>query len=674
MGCSEKRSENELFEILKENEFHEDNIYYSPNQNCILKSLFMFSSKTGLKHGIPDRIYFDNDVLIIFECKSNCLHSAIKDLKHYFDSVNTNKYKLFGVAFVSKNLYIIYDEKFNELKNKIICLDTFNLKKNNKPINMKQEIHKINNYIRDNTKISDDDKGFFIAIILISIHKISFKYLFEKYKSKEYIYDLLLDNLKDFNIDINVFSSLRNDANNIHLYNLINMIYNIYNKEPNIDLLNEFYNEFVKYNNSDGKKLGIVLTPPHIVKLMCEMLDINKDDIVLDLCTGTGSFLLESHKYNPKKIIGCEYQNKLYALLKCNMILHNINNSELYKGNCFDYEFKATKSLINPPYGNKNDTELDFILKQIDSVEENSLIIAIIPSSKLSNKSMNNKRNEIIKKAKLMTIINCRDTLFYPNANVRCSIILLKKSSEGHTENDLYNIINYENDGFESIKQYGLIKNDSFEKKYIELLNSLNFNKTRSLRINQEWNEESDMNDIYLSLSNIRLYKLEIEYLESKNEIIRNDKIISFNESNHYNLLDLFDISISPNIQLKNLSEEGDYNVISSSSINNSIHKTKKSKTKDFEGNCLTLNKNGSVGYCFYQTDPFVKTSDVIVLKYKINISENIYIYLSLLLTKICTTKFSYSYKITNDRLKELKLILPTINNIIDYETIDDLL
>ena len=56
------------------------------------------------------------------------------------------------------------------------------------------------------------------------------------------------------------------------------MISKIYKKNPSIDLLNEFYNEFVKYNNTDGKKLGIVLTPSHIVSLMTDILKINKNE------------------------------------------------------------------------------------------------------------------------------------------------------------------------------------------------------------------------------------------------------------------------------------------------------------------------------------------------------------------------------------------------------------
>ena len=53
-----------------------------------------------------------------------------------------------------------------------------------------------------------------------------------------------------------------------------------------------FYNEFFKRTSLSGKELGIVLTPEHVKEFMCELININKNDIVLDTCTGTGGFLI----------------------------------------------------------------------------------------------------------------------------------------------------------------------------------------------------------------------------------------------------------------------------------------------------------------------------------------------------------------------------------------------
>ena len=57
-------------------------------------------------------------------------------------------------------------------------------------------------------------------------------------------------------------------------------------KQVDFDILGNFYGEFVKYGGSDGNSLGIVLTPRHITNLMCDLIDVHKQDVVLDPACG----------------------------------------------------------------------------------------------------------------------------------------------------------------------------------------------------------------------------------------------------------------------------------------------------------------------------------------------------------------------------------------------------
>ncbi|MBK7414809.1 MAG: N-6 DNA methylase [Dechloromonas sp.] len=52
-----------------------------------------------------------------------------------------------------------------------------------------------------------------------------------------------------------------------------------------IDFIGHFYNEFIRYTGGDGKGLGIVLTPKHVTEFMCDLIDIDRNSIVLDTCT-----------------------------------------------------------------------------------------------------------------------------------------------------------------------------------------------------------------------------------------------------------------------------------------------------------------------------------------------------------------------------------------------------
>lgn len=53
--------------------------------------------------------------------------------------------------------------------------------------------------------------------------------------------------------------------------------------DNDIDILGNFYGEFVKYGGNDGNPLGIVLTLRHITNLMAELIDIQPYDTVLEM-------------------------------------------------------------------------------------------------------------------------------------------------------------------------------------------------------------------------------------------------------------------------------------------------------------------------------------------------------------------------------------------------------
>lgn len=643
---SEKHSEFHLQNLLIKEKFNEKNLYYNIHENNILKNLFKNCSKSGKKFGIPDRIYFDNDILIIFECKFKNLNNAIKDIEHYIFNLQENNYKIFGVAFIDNMNYKIFefkDKKLINIENAILNLKTFKLEKfEENKINMNTEIHKIHKYIRENTKISNEHKSLFIAIILISLKFNWINNIIDNLDSKLCIYDILYNNLKIFNIDTNIFNIIKSSNDIQHLYNLIKQIKNIYDKNPSIDLLNEFYSEFVKYSNTDSKSLGIVLTPPHIVKLMLEQVQINENDIVLDLCAGTGSFLLEALKYNPKKIIGCEFQNNLFELLKCNIILRDLENDKytLYKDNCFNHNFEATKSIINPPYSCKSEPEMKFLIKQLESIKNNGECCAIIPIGKLTNNKRNNKfKQQILNMAYIKTIIICRKSLFYPTAMIQCCIVhLIKKINNDIQENDLTNIIDYTNDGFIFKKNLGLIKTNEFESFYLNLQNNIkNRINLKKLTHDNDWTLYTEKKILALSnnesTKQIELYKLDLEYQKRKIEILnmRNENILE----NYYNykISDIFKLEyISKTCKISENFNVGVYPLVSASKLNNGIIKyinLQENKTLN-KGHCLIFS---TVGTCFYQKYNFYGTSSIKILRPIIDITEDKLIHIALLLT-----------------------------------------
>ena len=80
------------------------------------------------------------------------------------------------------------------------------------------------------------------------------------------------------------------------------------NSDSSIDALGEFYHEFIKFSNGDdGKALGIILTPQHLTEFMCDVSGLNKKSKVVDICAGSGGFLVTAmskmfKKANPSEI------------------------------------------------------------------------------------------------------------------------------------------------------------------------------------------------------------------------------------------------------------------------------------------------------------------------------------------------------------------------------------
>lgn len=59
-----------------------------------------------------------------------------------------------------------------------------------------------------------------------------------------------------------------------------------------VDALGVFYHEFMNYSSGNGNSLGIVLTPQHLTEFLAELIDIDKNSKVIDICCGSGSFLV----------------------------------------------------------------------------------------------------------------------------------------------------------------------------------------------------------------------------------------------------------------------------------------------------------------------------------------------------------------------------------------------
>lgn len=270
-------------------------------------------------------------------------------------------------------------------------------------------------------------------------------------------------------------------------------------KHTDMDILGNFYGEFVKYGGSDGNSLGIVLTPRHITNLMCDLIDINEDDYVLDPCCGSGGFLIAAmnkmlHKsvdeyknshIKQEQLHGIELQQKLFTIATTNMILRGDGKSNLKRDDIFHvkkdlYADKITKALINPPYSQAKTknlshlSEISFINETLTLMKTGAKLAAIVPQSTMIGKTKNDKnyKREILENHSLETVITLNKDTFYGVGVNPCIAIF----TAGIPQDDKkrVNFVNFSNDGYIVRKHVGLVGDGTEKSKKEYLLNVLN--------------------------------------------------------------------------------------------------------------------------------------------------------------------------------------------------------
>lgn len=210
------------------------------------------------------------------------------------------------------------------------------------------------------------------------------------------------------------------------------------------DVVGQFYGEFLRYTGGDKKALGIVLTPRHLTELFALLANVKKDSTVLDICAGTGGFLIsamhqmmrgattdaQKKRIQQKGLIGVEQQPNMYALAASNMILRGDGKANLFQGSCFTEavvadikKFHCDVGLLNPPYsqGDADLHELVFVKHMLDCLDKGGVGIAVVPiSCAISPHEM---REALMKAHTLEAVMSLPPEIFYPVGVVTCAMV-----------------------------------------------------------------------------------------------------------------------------------------------------------------------------------------------------------------------------------------------------------
>lgn len=566
-------------------------------------------SKKGLGKGYPEFIItFDSnsDLIIVIECKSDIRKHESKNRDNYAD------YAVDGVllyaSFLSKEYDVIAiavsGEKVTELKvthflhlkgetkaiekfgNKLLSPENYYKSYIESPEKIRQDYYtlieysiKLNNRL-EHEKILANQRGLFLSSVLIALKNKAFAKSYKDFDLPEDLANHLVDTVmlelkkslpakKVENLGIQ-FSFIRTDAtlsakrSTESGRNILTELIEDINENVNafiqtykyFDTLGQLYIEFLSYANNDSD-LGIVLTPPHITDLFCDLAEIDKDSILLDNCTGTAGFLISGMRrmiidakddetkiahIKEHQLIGIEYQSHIYALAATNMFIHKDGKSNIIHGDCFKViddvkKHKPNKGMLNPPYPNdkkKGRNEFEFILNNLECLQSNGTCVAIIPMERVfsAKRTTLEFKKVLLENHTLEAVMSMPDDLFHNSDNGVVTAVLVITAHKPHPKNKETYFGYWKDDGFIKVKNKGRIdandKWNDIKNKWVDsFINRKSIpgiSVTKVVKAEDEWCAEAYMETDYSKLSKSNFERNIKEY------VLFNELFIKYNE------------------------------------------------------------------------------------------------------------------------------------------------
>lgn len=286
----------------------------------------------------------------------------------------------------------------------------------------------------------------------------------------------LFDTLK--NLEINETTPIRGrivrevfeDLNNYMKDGvLIRQVVNVLNEIDLTDFqtrhaFNEIYETILKDLQSAGKS-GEFYTPRAVTDFIVKMVDPKIGQTVADFACGTGGFLVsalnhmkeqandtESNEILKKSFYGVEKKSLPYLLCTTNMLLHDVNEPNIIRGNSleknvrdYEEEDKFDIILMNPPYGGteKKSVQQNFPTDLRDSETADLFMVEILYRLKQNGKVgivlpdgflFGNDNTKVAIKKKLMeecnlhTIIRLPGSIFAPYTSIATNLLFFDKT------------------------------------------------------------------------------------------------------------------------------------------------------------------------------------------------------------------------------------------------------
>ena len=461
------------------------------------------------------------------------------------------------------------------------------------------------------------------------------------------------------------------------------------------DIVGQFYGEFLKYTGGDGKGLGIVLTPRHVTELFALIANVNKDSVVVDPSAGTAGFLISAMVQMTKsatteaqvasvrrdRLVGIEQKPDMYALAASNMILRGDGKANLHLGSCFEpalmkavqdhksakgRKLRPTVGMINPPFAKSKEDlyELRFVDNMLDMLAKGGTGIAIVPVSCATLPT--DEKRTLLSKHTLEGVMSMPPEVFHPVGVVTCIMVFTARIPHA-TSNKKSWFGYWRDDGFVKVKNLGRIDRDHrwpvIRERWIEQWRNREVHPGESVTAkvgpDDEWVAEAYMEADYSTLN-----------LTEFHDAVRDNVLFTMKEAHpptatpvnasswrDFPLGKLFDIRKGQRVT-RATRRPGTTRFVGASEKNNGVTDMC-DLDPNYQGDCLTCVYNGnSVGFTFYQDQPFFACDDVNVLIPNEPMSRLAQLFIAAVIQH-GRSRFTYGYKWTLGRMKTTTIRLP---------------
>jgi hypothetical protein ELI_2923 len=489
------------------------------------------------------------------------------------------------------------------------------------------------------------------------------------------------------------------------------------------DVMGIFFNEFNRYKKKSES--GQVFTPDHITSLMYRLINVDKDDCVLDAACGSGAFLVKAmcnmikeaggvqtnkaKDIKSNQLYGIELDREIYALACANMLIHKDGKTNLehldsrMQTACEWIASKPiTKVLMNPPFETKYGCST-IVENVLDNVNKGTLCAFILPDKKLEKISQKQTKRILLHHT-IRKIIKLPEKLFV-NTGVMASIFIFEA---GVPQNEKEIFACYiSDDGLVTVKNQGrqdvYDKWDELEDYWVDVIHKQSGDETiqwidskqhlsyqmpkvefkmnksdfrKSILDYMLFKKSIDVKELQEKISNTILYGDNVEGIENElleNWITQKDEMneeLSVSEWKEFEIKELFETSqLGKEIQVptgayvkrKDL-DDGDVPRITVSGINNGVTGWYSSNDSNYK----VYNNFISVSFLntvFYQEGDASLDMKVHCLKPK-DIELNKYVALFLVSVIRKTIYFSsYADQISSTVLPQIRIKLPVESN-----------